>query len=123
MMPIIERDELGRATKATLSSEAASEMGKLSGKSRAGNSRDQLLKEDGYDNPDDAPESKRLLAQRAASGYVPAINKFMTDNHKGVVKVATVQPGDKCPVCHQYVLDDMQITDDEMESVIDELDL
>lgn len=121
-MAITKRDELGRATESKLSSEEASKMGKLSGKSRAGDSRDQLLKEAGYDNPDEAPESKRLLAQQAAKGYVPAIKGFLGKEEEKDVSVV-VQPGDRCPTCQQYVLADMQIADDEMESVIDGLDL
>ena len=123
MMTITERDELGRVTKSVLSSERAKEIGKLGGAAKAGNSRDQLVKEAGYDNPDDAPEGKKLLAQQAAKGYVPAIKGFLGKEDMKDVSVAVVQPGERCPVCHQYVLADMQIPDDEMESVIDGLDL
>ena len=121
-MTITERDERGRVTKSVLSSERAKEIGKLGGAAKAGNSRDQLLKEAGYDNPDDAPEGKRLLAQQAAKGYVPAIKGFLAKEDMKDVSVAVIQPGERCPTCHQYVLVDMQIPDDEMESVIDGLD-
>ena len=120
-MPILERDDLGRATKSVLSSEDASKMGKLSGKSRAGDSRDQLLKEAGYDNPDDAPESKRLLAQQAAKGYVPAIKGFLSKEEAKDVSVVVVQPGERCPTCQQYVLADMQMSGETLDSVIEEL--
>ncbi len=123
MMPITERDERGRIVKSVISSEKAKEIGKLGGVAKGSNSRDQLLKEAGYDNPDEAPESKRLMAQQAVKGNVPAIKGFLGKEDIKDVSVAAVQPGEKCPTCHQYVLADMQIPDEEMESVIDELDL
>ncbi len=125
MMTITARDSKGRILPGgkVLSSEEAKDLVKQKGKVRAGTSRDQLLKEAGYDNPDEAPESKRLLAQQAAKGYVPAIKGFLGKEDAKDVSVAVVQPGDRCPTCHQYVLADMQITDDEMDSVIEGLDL
>ena len=123
-MTITKRDEMGRILPGgkVLSSEEAKALGNRGGKVKAGTSRDQLLKEAGYDNPDDAPESKRLLAKKAAEGYVPAIKGFLSKEEAKDVSVV-VQPGERCPTCQQYVLVDMQITDDEMDSVIEGLDL
>ncbi len=123
-MTITKRDEMGRILPGgkVLSSEEASALRNSGGKVKAGTSRDKLLKEAGYDNPDEAPESKRLMAQQAAKGQVPAIKGFMGKEEAKDVSVV-IQPGERCPTCQQYVLADMQITDDEMESVIDGLDL
>ncbi len=122
MMTITKRDSKGRILPGgkVLSSEEAKDLVKQ--KVRAGTSRDQLLKEAGYDDPEEAPESKRLMAQEAAKGHIPAIKGFLGKEEAKDVSVV-VQPGERCPTCHQYVLADMQITDDEMDSVINELDL
>ncbi len=125
MMTITERDSKGRFVTGgvTLSREEASRRGKLGGEAKSLASRDQLLKEAGYDDPEEAPESKRLLAQQAAKGYVPAIKGFLSKDDVKDVSVVVVQPGERCPTCQQYVLADMQLSDGEMDGVINELDL
>ena len=122
-MAITERDERGRIVKSTMSREEASERGKLGGLEKAQRYRDQLLREAGYDEPDEAPAAKRLLAMEAAKGNVTSIKSFLSKSETKDVSVTVVQPGERCPTCQQYVLADMQMTDDEMDNVIDGLDL
>ena len=126
-MTIIKRDSLGRILPGgkVLSSEDATNQGKMrKGKKEKLTSASQLLQDAGYPDPEDAPERKKLMAQEAAKGNVPAIRSFATkDELKAEVQVGYPAPGERCPTCQQYVLADMQITDDEMDSVIDGLDL
>ncbi len=124
-MAITKRDKLGRILPGgkVLSSEQASAQGKLGGLAKAKNSRDQLLIEAGYDNPDEAPAAKRLLAMEAAKGNVTSIKSFLSKNEAKDVSVVVVQPGDRCPTCQQYVIADMQMSEETMDSVIEGLDL
>jgi hypothetical protein len=82
------------------------------------------LIEAGYEQPDQAPEHLRILARQAMSS-TPAMRDFLklTKQMEDTVQAVEIQPGEKCPTCNQYVLADMKISDYEMDSVINELDL
>ena len=129
-MTIIERDEQGRIVKKVLSSEKAAEMGRRSHAKRGSETANKILAEAGFDADNKAPEHLQVLADYAVSGKsgaVVALRDFRKltsiDETTVTPDQLTVKPGDKCPVCHQYVLADMQISEDELISVIDGLDL
>ena len=127
----IKRDELGRilpgGNKITkrdpetgrilpggkiLSSEEASEMGKKRWDKPIKESRDTLLQEAGYSNPEEAPEHLKVLAEMAVSqksGSVAALRDFrklnridreITPDYQPV----TVLPGEICPTCNHPVI-------------------
>ncbi len=112
-----------------LSSEKASEMGKQSHGKRGSETANKILAEAGYDDDNPASEQLKVLVDYGVSGKSGAVAALrdvrrITSTEEAAVSTAVaVKPGSKCPVCHQYVLADMQIPDDEMESVIDGLDL
>ena len=124
IMAITERDERGRIVKSVISSEQAAEMGKRSRQVMKGTSRDKLLQEADYEDPDDAPEYLRILAKQALTS-TPAMKAYLqlTKTVEDVKAEVTVQPGERCPTCHQYVLADMQMTEETLDSVIEGLDL
>ncbi len=99
----VTRDSKGRFITASLSSEEAGRIGKLSGESRKGTSRDALLEEAGYE-PDNAPEHLRLLARLAAgtgSGAVSAMNAFIKLTAKSERQV---EAGNTCQYAEACVL-------------------
>lgn len=124
-MTITDRDSKGRIKKGgkVLTSEQASIQGKMpKGKKEKSASRDQLLKESGYDDPDSAPESKKLLAEEASKGSVPAINKFLGKQEEITQSATLMQPGDFCPSCHQYVIRELQLDEDQLDSILESID-
>ncbi len=123
MMPIIERDELGRIVKSTITSQRAKEIGSMGHQVKRGASKDQLLVEAGHE-PDEAPEHLRVLAKLAQSS-APAMRDFLKLTKPAIEATGevTVAPGEKCPVCSQYVLADMQMSEETLSSVIEGLDL
>lgn len=126
-MTITDRDKLGRIKKGgkVLTSEQASKQGKMQrekGKKQA-SSKDELLKDAGYDEPEDAPVTTRLMADAAAKGNVTAIRTFAPNEETPTVKGhGYPQPNEKCPTCSQYVLADLQITEGEERYIIYSLD-
>lgn len=129
MMTITERDELGRATKSVLSRDQASKMGKQSHAKRGSETADKILAEAGYDDDNPASEQLKVLVDYGVSGKSGAVaalrdvRRITSTEEAATGPAVAVRPGNKCPTCHQYVLADMQIADDEMDSVIDDLDL
>ncbi len=119
-MALTERDSRGRAVKSTLTSEEAKRIrGMHKGKEEKLKSVEQILVDDGYPKPDEAPERKRLMAEQAAKGNVTAIKYFSTKEDVKAVSVTTkVQAGQVCPTCQQYVLVDLQLEDTQVESVL-----
>ena len=87
------------------------------------NSTDQLLIEAGHE-PGKAPEHLRILAKQALSS-TPAMKAFLqltrTAEESGDLAVAI--PGEQCPTCRQWVLADMQMTEETLASVVDGLGL
>jgi len=76
---ILERDDQGRIVRKELSSEEASELGRLKHSKPRAASRDMLLQQAGY-TAENAPEHLKVLAELASqqrSGSVPALNAFL----------------------------------------------
>lgn len=123
-MAIKERNPDGTIKSSTLSKEEASRLGSMQKKKKEKlKSADQLLADDGYPDPDDAPERKRLMAEQAAKGNVTAIRFFSTkEDIKEPGPSAAVQPGQVCPTCKQYVLTDLRMSEETLNSVIEMVD-
>ncbi len=123
-MAITERDSRGRVVKSVLTSEEASRMGSApKSKKDKLKSVEQILIDDGYPKPAEAPERKRLMAEQAAKGNVTAIKYFSTkEDIKAASPTAAVQPGQVCPTCQQYVLVDLQLEDTQAEAVLEMID-
>ena len=124
MMTITERNPDGTIKSSVLDSETAAAMGKRGREVMKGTSRDKLLQEADYDDPDDAPEYLRILAKQALTS-TPAMKAYLqlTRTVEEAKVEVTVQPGEKCPTCSQYVLADMQMAEETLDSVIEGLDL
>ena len=107
-----------------LSSEQAAEMGSaVKGKKEKLISVDQLLKDDGYPDPEKAPERRRLMAAEAAKGNTTAIKSFSTkEEQEASSPTGSVQPGHICPTCRQYVLTDLVLTDDQIGNILDAIE-
>jgi len=118
-MAITERNPDGTIKSSKLSSAEAKRIGSMpKGKKEKLKSVEQILVDDGYPEPTEAPERKRLMAEQAAKGNVTAIKYFSTkEDAKAVSVTANVQAGQVCPTCQQYVLVDLQLEDTQAESV------
>ena len=127
MMTITKRDAKGRILPGgkVLSSEDAKDLRSKRDDHKV--IRDQILKEAGYDNPDDAPAGERNMADIAARGNYSAAKHYASSkpvkDQDATTPEGYPQPGEKCPTCHQYVLADLVMTDDELDIVIEILDL
>ena len=121
-MAITERDSMGRIVKSSLSSERAKEIGRIGNVARKGASMDQLLVEAGHE-PEEAPEHLRILAKLAQSSP-PAMRDFlkMTKVIDDKAEVVLAIPGELCPTCSQYVLTDLQMTDEQVGTVLESID-
>lgn len=108
-----------------LPTEEAKRIGKMQkGKKEKLASADELLKDAGYDDPEDAPERRKLMAQEAAKGVIPAIKSFATkDEQAAETRAGYPAPGETCQTCNQYVIADLQISDDELDDIIGRLEL
>lgn len=123
-MPTHTRDSKGRFTSTDLGTEEATRLGSIPKTPKVQKeAAEELLKEAGYDNPVDAPTRTKLMAKEAAKGNTTAIKSFGTKEEAKDLKLQAVAEGEKCPTCGQYNLADMQINDDELDSIIDGLDL
>lgn len=91
------------------------------------NDIDELLEYLGLDSPYDYQMAKLMMGGKA--GAVAASKELLKasaerGNFKSTkAKKIQLQPGEKCPTCQQYVLSLLQISDDELDKVIDSLDL
>ncbi len=121
-MTITERDELGRIVKKKITSEEARKIGDIGRQVQKGNSKDQLLVEAGHE-PDEAPEHLKVLANLAQRS-APAMKDFLRLTRPAVEVQGeiTVQPGEACPVCKQYVIVDLQMSDETIGSVIESIE-
>ena len=70
---ITQDPKTGRITAATLDSETAREMGERGHQQQKGTSRDKLLRAEGYENPEDAPEDLQIVAKIASGGGAAAV--------------------------------------------------
>ena len=99
----VERDNKGRFIAASLSSDEARRMNEIATESKKGASKDELLRQAGYE-PDDAPEHLVLLAKMAGgkgTGAVSALNAFI----KLTVKPdRPVKDGNNCHYADSCVL-------------------
>jgi hypothetical protein len=127
-MTIIERDEQGRIVKKVLSSEKAAEMGRRSHAKRSSETANRILAEAGFDADNQAPEHLQVLADYAVSGKsgsVVALRDFrkLTSSEETTVipDQLTIKPGQKCPTCRQYLLTDLQLTDEQTEWIWDSI--
>lgn len=119
-MTITERHPDGRAKSSTLTSQKASEMGKRSHQVLKDNSHERLILEAGYsedDNP--CPEHMRILAKQAITS-TPAMNSWikLTNKTVGPQDMIVVNPGDKCPICHQWVLSGLQMNEEDVGAIL-----
>ena len=123
-MAITERNPNGTIKSSKLSSDEAKRIGSMpKGKKEKLKSADQLLADDGYPEPEEAPERKRLMAEQAAKGNVTAIRFFSTkEDIKETGPAIAVQPGQTCPTCKQYVVTDLRLTEEQTGSVIEMID-
>ena len=124
-MAITSRNPDGTAKTSTLTSEEASAMGKRSHQVLKDNSHERLILEAGYNDKDNpCPEHMRILAKQAITS-TPAMNSWIKLTAKviGPQDMIVVNPGDKCPVCQQWVLADLQMTKEDMDSVVEGLGL
>lgn len=112
-----------------LSSEQASEMGKQSHAKRGSETADKILAEAGFDDDNPAPEHLQVLVDYGVSGKSGAVaalrdvRRLTSTEEAAAGPAVAVKPGHKCPVCNQYVLADMEMTDETLDSVIEGLDL
>ena len=123
-MTITERHPDGRIKKKSITSEEAKRIGKMGYSVKKANSTDNLLIEAGHKQPDKAPEHLRILAKQALSS-TPAMKAFLqltrTTEESGDLAVAI--PGEQCPTCRQWVLAELQMSEEEVASVVDGLGL
>jgi hypothetical protein len=81
----IVRNTEGKIVSAALSPKTASEMGKIRWAKPRAETKESLLQEAGYENPEDAPEHLRVLADIASSkrsGAVAALRDFLRLTHR-----------------------------------------
>lgn len=110
----------GRFTSATLDSDTARAMGKIGTEQQRGTSRDKLLAEAGYGKGNPAPELYRVVAQQATKTPAGmALWVRLTQPDKETPGVIDVLPGEMCPMCKQYVLQGMQMTEEELGNVME----
>ncbi len=123
-MAITGRNPDGTIKSSKLTSEEASKLGKMQKKKEEKlKSADQLLADDGYPDPEEAPERKKLMATEAAKGVVTAIRYFSTkEDITEAGPAAAVQPGQVCPTCKQYVFADLILTEEQCGSVLEMID-
>ena len=96
-------------------------MGKRSHQVLKDTSHEKLILEAGYNKDDNpCPEHMRILAKQAITS-TPAMNSWIKLTAKviGPQDMIVVNPGDKCPVCQQWVLVDMQMSEEDVGVMIE----
>lgn len=96
-------------------------MGKRSHQVQKATSKERLILEAGYNEDDNpCPEFMRILAQQALTS-TPAMNAWIKLTSKVAVQQGEVAviPGEKCPVCKQWVLIGMEMSEEQMDSIVD----
>ena len=103
----IVRDTDGKIRSTRISPETASEMGKKRWSKPRAETSGTLLQEAGFENPEDAPEHLRVLADIASSGRSGAV-AALRDILRLTRRNEQYEPpkeGERCPLCRLSRLD------------------
>jgi len=134
MAEIIRDSKTGKIITNKLTSEEASELGRRRWEKQREGGRNRLLQEAGYDNPDDAPELVKQLADIIISGKSGAVGAtgqlLKLVNFKGLAESPLTpivfNPPGRCPTCGYYVArrydeDPQALAKDQIEWLMNEI--
>ena len=81
-----------------------------------------LLAEAGHEDPAKAPKVLQVvceqIAERGPRSIQAAVQYRQLTSSREAVSVGNVRPGDVCPMCHQYVMVGLQLSEEQMEDVL-----